>query len=70
MSEPLKPRIDFSGPLDVDQRPAFKAQQMFDDTQAQTFLRLNLTSRWQMKDKLKRSLMLLYVLSVACGAKW
>lgn len=37
MSEPLKPRIDFSGPLDVDQRPAFKAQQMFDDTQAQTF---------------------------------
>ncbi|MDU1432448.1 MAG: hypothetical protein E6928_03365, partial [Citrobacter freundii] len=27
MSEPLKPRIDFSGPLDVEQNAAFKAQQ-------------------------------------------
>ncbi|GEM_PF-5684026 len=25
MSEPLKPRIDFSGPLDVEQNTAFKS---------------------------------------------
>ena len=37
MSEPLKPRIDFSGPLDVEQNAAFKAQQMFNETEAQTF---------------------------------
>lgn len=37
MSEPLKPRIDFSGPLDVEQNTAFKAQQMFNETEAQTF---------------------------------
>lgn len=37
MSEPLKPRIDFSGPLEVEPNTAFKAQQMFNDTEAQTF---------------------------------
>ena len=26
MTEPLKPRIDFDGPLDVDQNPEFRAQ--------------------------------------------
>ena len=29
MSEPIKPRIDFAGPLDVEQSPAFKAQLRF-----------------------------------------
>ena len=29
MSEPIKPRIDFAGPLEVEQNPAFKAQQTF-----------------------------------------
>lgn len=37
MTEPLKPRIDFDGPLEVDQRPKFKAQQTFDENQAQNF---------------------------------
>ncbi|SUX63936.1 Uncharacterised protein [Citrobacter amalonaticus] len=37
MSEPIKPRIDFAGPLDVEQSPAFKAQQTFSETQAQSF---------------------------------
>lgn len=37
MSEPIKPRIDFAGPLDVEQNPAFKAQQTFSETQAQSF---------------------------------
>lgn len=27
MTEPLKPRIDFDGPLEVDQNPKFRAQQ-------------------------------------------
>lgn len=30
MTEPLKPRIDFDGPLEVDQNPKFRAQQTFD----------------------------------------
>lgn len=37
MTEPLKPRIDFDGPLDVDQNPEFRAQQTFDENQAQNF---------------------------------
>ena len=37
MTEPLKPRIDFDGPLEVDQNPKFKAQQTFDENQAQNF---------------------------------
>lgn len=37
MTEPLKPRIDFDGPLDVDQNPKFRAQQTFDENQAQNF---------------------------------
>ncbi len=35
MTEPLKPRIDFDGPLEVDQDPKFRAQQTFDENQAQ-----------------------------------
>ncbi|MGQ7110742.1 hypothetical protein ACUOFC_17275, partial [Escherichia sp. TWPC-MK] len=34
MTEPLKPRIDFDGPLEVDQNPKFRAQQTFDEDQA------------------------------------
>ena len=37
MTEPLKPRIDFDGPLEVDQNPKFRAQQTFDENQAQNF---------------------------------
>lgn len=37
MTEPLKPRIDFDGPLEVDQNPKFRAQQTFDESQAQNF---------------------------------
>ena len=49
MSEPLKPRIDFSGPLETENNPAFKAQQMFNETEAQTLLRLRWMYRWKMK---------------------
>lgn len=37
MSEPLKPRIDFAGPLEVEQNQTLKTQQTFSETQAQTF---------------------------------
>ena len=37
MTEPLKPRIDFDGPLEVDQNPKFRAQQTFDENKAQNF---------------------------------
>lgn len=37
MTEPLKPRIDFDGPLEVDQNPKFRVQQTFDENQAQNF---------------------------------
>ena len=37
MTEPLKPRIDFDGPLEIDQNPKFRAQQTFDENQAQNF---------------------------------
>ena len=29
MTEPLKPRIDFDGPLEVDQNPKFRAQELY-----------------------------------------
>lgn len=54
MSEPIKPRIDFAGPLDVEQNPAFKAQQTFSETQAQSFPRPPLMNRWKKRGRPKR----------------
>ncbi len=55
MTEPLKPRIDFDGPLEVDQNPKFRAQQTFDENQAQKFLpRPRSTKRRKKRGKSKR----------------
>ncbi len=70
MSEPLKPRIDFSGPLDVEQNAAFKAQQMFNETEAQTFLRRQWMNLCKTKVRLRPSLMRPYAPNAVCGAKW
>jgi putative membrane protein len=37
MTEPLKPRMDFSGTLEQEQQEAFKAAQTFNTTQAEQF---------------------------------
>jgi hypothetical protein len=37
MTEPLKPRIDFSGPLEPDRSEAFRTAQTFNGTQADNF---------------------------------
>lgn len=37
MNEPLKPRIDFAGPLDVEKHEQFKTAQTFAAEQAETF---------------------------------
>ena len=70
MSEPLKPRIDFSGPLDVEQNTAFKAQQMFNETEAQTFLRRKWMNPWKTKVRRRPSLMRPYAPNAVCGARW
>lgn len=70
MSEPLKPRIDFSGPLDVEQNAAFKAQQMFNETEAQTFLRRQWMNHWKTKVRQKPLLMRPFALNVVCGVRW
>lgn len=54
MTEPLKPRIDFDGPLEVDQNPKFRAQQTFDESQAQNLHRRRSTQHRKKKGKLKR----------------
>ena len=54
MTEPLKPRIDFDGPLDVDQNPKFRAQQTFDENQAQNLPRPRSMKRLKKRGKLKR----------------
>lgn len=54
MTEPLKPRIDFDGPLEVDQNPKFRAQQTFDENQAQNFAPVRSTKRRKKRGKLKR----------------
>lgn len=53
MTEPLKPRIDFDGPLEVDQNPKFRAQQTFDENQAQILPR-TLDEAQEEEGKLKR----------------
>ena len=37
MTEPLKPRIDFTGTLEQDPQEAFKTAQTFSGTQADNF---------------------------------
>ncbi|MCV2512022.1 TIGR01620 family protein, partial [Leclercia pneumoniae] len=37
MTEPLKPRIDFSGPLEPDRTEAFRSAQTFNGPQADNF---------------------------------
>ncbi len=37
MSEPIKPRIDFAGPLDAEITPSFKTAHTFSDAQAEKF---------------------------------
>ena len=37
MTAPVKPRIDFDGRLEVAKNPKFRAQQTFDENQAQNF---------------------------------
>lgn len=54
MTEPLKLRIDFDGPLEVDQNPKFRAQQTFDENQAQNFARPRSMKRLKKRGKLKR----------------
>ena len=54
MTEPLKPRIDFDGPLEVDQNPKFRAQQTFDENQAQNFAPATLDEAQKKRGKLKR----------------
>lgn len=54
MTEPLKPRIDFDGPLEVDQNPKFRAQQTFDENQAQNFAPATLSKRRKKRGKSKR----------------
>ncbi len=54
MTEPLKPRIDFDGPLEVDQNPKFRAQQTFDENQAQNFALPRSTKRRKKRGKSKR----------------
>lgn len=54
MTEPLKPRIDFDGPLEVDQNPKFRAQQTFDENQAQNFAQPRSMKRRKKRGKLKR----------------
>lgn len=70
MSEPLKPRIDFSGPLDVEQNTAFKAQQMFNETEAQTFSPAKVDEPWKTKVRRRPSLMRPYAPNAVCGARW
>ena len=55
MTEPLKPRIDFDGPLEVDQNPKFRAQQTFDENQAQNFAPATLAKRRKKRGKSKRN---------------
>lgn len=54
MTEPLKPRIDFDGPLEVDQNPKFRAQQTFDENQAQILPQPRSTKRRKKRGKSKR----------------
>ena len=37
MNEPLKPRVDFAQPLDVEQEPSFKAAHAFSEPEAEKF---------------------------------
>ncbi len=37
MTEPLKPRIDFAGPLDAEREESFRASRHFSELDSQTF---------------------------------
>lgn len=54
MTEPLKPRIDFDGPLEVDQNPKFRAQQTFDEIRRKILPRPRSMKRLKKRGKLKR----------------
>jgi hypothetical protein len=57
MTEPLKPRIDFTGPLEQEQQEAFKTAQTFSGRR-RIILRLLRKSRLLMKGRQKLSLKL------------
>lgn len=70
MSEPLKPRIDFAGPLEVEQNQTLKTQQTFSETQAQTFAPAQVDEPLEDEGRRKRSLTPRCALNAVCGARW
>ena len=70
MTEPLKPRIDFTGTLEQAQQEAFKTAQTFSGEQAEHFAPALTDEPSVEEGQRKRSLRLLYVRNVACGVRW
>lgn len=70
MTEPLKPRIDFTGQLEQSPHEAFKTAQTFSGPQADNLLPCWQTNRWLKRGRRKRLLMRHCARNAACGARW
>lgn len=56
MTEPLKPRIDFAQPLDVEPEQAYKTAHAFSEPEARSLPQsLPPSTKWMTKDRPKRS---------------
>ena len=70
MTEPLKPRIDFTGTLEQDSQEAFKTAHTFSGTQADNLPRRCRTIPLLRTVRQRRSWTPRCAQSAACGAGW
>lgn len=70
MTEPLKPRIDFTGQLEQSPHEAFKTAQTFSGPQADNFAPVLADEPMVEGGRRKRLLMRHCARNAACGARW
>jgi Predicted membrane protein len=70
MNEPLKPRIDFDGPLEAEKSEQFRQSQTFADDIADKFAPAVVDETLPEEGRRKRLWNRCCVLNVACGARW